>query len=211
MEVDFIDKTYLYPNALRLDLRTNLSLNADVSENTLPFVSKSINNFSDYDISQSHDWECPSLSPHVLLIVLYCIVLCCVVLCCAVSYRFVSYIIVFICIAQCVFKFDAFLNDHHSNVRLFYLTVLGYSHKGCFKDGRTRALPEHLSNFPQSELIVKCYQAAKAKGYKAFGCQYRTQCFSGPDAHNSYNKLGEATNCQDGTGGVWANDIYFII
>ena len=44
------------------------SLNADVSENTLPFMSQSINNFSDYDISQSVDWECPSLSPHVLLI-----------------------------------------------------------------------------------------------------------------------------------------------
>ena len=41
--------------------------NADVSENTLPFVSQSISNFSDYDISQTHDWECPSLSPHVLL------------------------------------------------------------------------------------------------------------------------------------------------
>ena len=66
LEVAFTDKTYLYPNALRY-LRTNLSLNADVSENTLPFVSQSINNFSDYDISQSHDWECPSLSPHVLL------------------------------------------------------------------------------------------------------------------------------------------------
>ena len=38
--------------------RTNLSLNANVSENTLPFVSQSINNFSDYDISQTHDWEC---------------------------------------------------------------------------------------------------------------------------------------------------------
>ena len=48
-------------------LRTNLSVNADVSENTLPFVSQSINNLSDYDISQTHDWECPSLSPHVLL------------------------------------------------------------------------------------------------------------------------------------------------
>ena len=67
MEVAFIDKTYLYPNALHSDLRINLSLNADVSENTLPFVSQSINNFSDYDISQTHDWECPSLSPHVLL------------------------------------------------------------------------------------------------------------------------------------------------
>ena len=43
------------------------SLNADVSENTLPFVSQSINNFSDYDISQRVDWECPSLSPHFLL------------------------------------------------------------------------------------------------------------------------------------------------
>ena len=42
-------------------------LNADVSENALPFVSQSINNFSDYDISQSVYWECPSLYPHVLL------------------------------------------------------------------------------------------------------------------------------------------------
>ena len=76
LEVAFIDKTYLYPNALgnalRSDLHTNFSLNADVSENTLPFVSQSINNFSDYDISQSHDWECPSLSPHVLLVLSTC-------------------------------------------------------------------------------------------------------------------------------------------
>ena len=68
LEVAFIDKTCLYPNALRSDLRTNLSLNADVSENTLPFVSQSINNFSDYNIPQTHDWECPSLSSHVLLL-----------------------------------------------------------------------------------------------------------------------------------------------
>ena len=70
LEVAFIDKTYVYPNALRY-LRTNLSLNADVSENKLPFVSQSINNFSDCDISQSHDWKCPSLSPHVLLTYIY--------------------------------------------------------------------------------------------------------------------------------------------
>ena len=44
------------------------SLNADVSENTLPFVSQSVNIFNDYDISQSVDWECHSLSPRVLLI-----------------------------------------------------------------------------------------------------------------------------------------------
>ena len=44
-----------------------VSLNADVSKNTLPFWSQSINNFSGYDISQSVDWECPSLFPHYLL------------------------------------------------------------------------------------------------------------------------------------------------
>ena len=31
-------------------------------------MSQSINNFSDNDISQTHDWKCPSLSPHVLLL-----------------------------------------------------------------------------------------------------------------------------------------------
>ena len=54
--------------ALTISDRGQGSLNADVSENTLPFVSQSINNFSDYDISQSVDWECPSLFPHVLLV-----------------------------------------------------------------------------------------------------------------------------------------------
>ena len=56
------------PLSKRSPLRTNFSLNADVSENALPFVSQSINNFSDYGISQSVDWECPSLSPHVPLV-----------------------------------------------------------------------------------------------------------------------------------------------
>ena len=47
-----------------------VSLNADVSENTLPASVCEPNNFSasDYHISKSVDWECPSLSPHVLLI-----------------------------------------------------------------------------------------------------------------------------------------------
>ena len=54
--------------ALTISDRGQGSLNADVSENTLTFVSQSINNFSDYDISQSVYWERPSLSPHVLLI-----------------------------------------------------------------------------------------------------------------------------------------------
>ena len=56
--------------ALAISDRGQSSLNADVSENTLPFVSQSINSFSDYDISQRVDWACPSLSLHVLLLLI---------------------------------------------------------------------------------------------------------------------------------------------
>ena len=54
--------------ALTISDRGQDSLNADVPENTFPFVIQFINYFSDYDISQSVDWECPSQSPHVLLV-----------------------------------------------------------------------------------------------------------------------------------------------
>ena len=46
--------------------QVEVSLYADILENILPFESQSINNFSGYDISQSVDRECPSLSPRVL-------------------------------------------------------------------------------------------------------------------------------------------------
>ena len=50
------------PIPKRSPLFTNLSLNADVLENTLPFVSQSINNFSDYDMTGSVPWLGVSLS-----------------------------------------------------------------------------------------------------------------------------------------------------
>ena len=74
---EFLLKIYHFPSFLKSLSSTKLtytptlsaiyeltisgSLNTDVSENTLSFVSQSINNFSDNDISQSVDWECPSL------------------------------------------------------------------------------------------------------------------------------------------------------
>ena len=48
-----------------LAISDRVSLNADVSENTFRFVSQSMNNFSGLGCV---DWECPSLSPHVLLV-----------------------------------------------------------------------------------------------------------------------------------------------
>ena len=45
-----------------------VGLDADVSENILPFESPSINNFSGIDISQGLDREFPSLFPYFLLV-----------------------------------------------------------------------------------------------------------------------------------------------
>ena len=62
----FIDKLYL--QAIRhYFASTKIGLDADVSENRLPFESPSINNFSAIDISQGLDRELPSLSPYFLL------------------------------------------------------------------------------------------------------------------------------------------------
>ena len=67
LEVAFVDKTY--PNALRYlhtnRIRSRLAFMRRLGKHTSIL---SINNFSSYVISQSVDWECPSLSPHVLLI-----------------------------------------------------------------------------------------------------------------------------------------------
>ena len=95
LEVAFIDKTYLHQHALHSDLRTNLSFNADVSENTLPFVSQSINNFSDYDISQTHDWEFPSLSLHVLLIISFRVTPYQVIPCDIIYHQYISHHIIY--------------------------------------------------------------------------------------------------------------------
>ena len=68
LEVAFIDKSY--SNALRHlltnDIRSRLAVYADVSENPLPLKSQSTHNFSGIDVSQSVDWECPCLPPHIL-------------------------------------------------------------------------------------------------------------------------------------------------
>ena len=88
-----------------LRYQIEISRNADVSENTLPFVSQSINNFSDYDISQSVDWQCPSLSPHVLLILRFTLRLYMIIYCS----RFDNYLdlpqvdsLIFLVMARCI-------------------------------------------------------------------------------------------------------------
>ena len=80
---------------------------------------------------------------------------------------------------------------------------------GCFKDDAIRAMPEELGNWRfDSNAIQRCAQAAKRAGYSVFGVQYAGECWSGPLAHVTYKKYGFATNCVNGTGGFWAQDVY---
>ena len=47
-------------------------------------------------------------------------------------------------------------------------------------------------------------------GNQYFSTQYQKQCFTHANAKNTYNKYGPSTKCQNGKGGVWANDVYRI-
>ena len=84
---EFLLKIYHFPSFWKSLSSTNLTYTPTLSAiyaltpyqievsllHTLLFVSQSINNFSDYDISQSVDWECPSLSPYVHLLDIECL------------------------------------------------------------------------------------------------------------------------------------------
>ena len=83
-----------------------------------------------------------------------------------------------------------------------------HEHLGCYKDTSNRAMPVSLPR--GSNLLQDCKQAAAFRGYTVFGIQNRVECWSGPNAPNTYNKYGSSTVCRNGLGGSWANDVYQI-
>ena len=48
------------------------------------------------------------------------------------------------------------------------------------------------------------------KGYTIFALQHGGWCAGTSDSTGSFMRFGEADNCQDGTGGAMANDVYLI-
>ena len=58
--------------------------------------------------------------------------------------------------------------------------------------------------------IAECHSIASGADYQVFGVQHQTACFTGPDAHTTYDKNGSASNCINGKGGSYANDVYRI-
>ena len=48
-------------------------------------------------------------------------------------------------------------------------------------------------------------------GYSIFSVQYGGQCFGSALAPQTFDKYGKSDACKaDGTGGIWANEVYII-
>ena len=62
----------------------------------------------------------------------------------------------------------------------------------------------------RTNLLEACTQEVITLGYTVLGIQYG-DCFSGPTAQLTYDKYGNSTDCSNGLGGAWANDVYRII
>ena len=58
--------------------------------------------------------------------------------------------------------------------------------------------------------IAQCHAIASAAGYEVFGVQNAKECYTGAQAHITYDKYGESSNCVNGKGGGLANSVYRI-
>jgi len=90
-----------------------------------------------------------------------------------------------------------------------------YVSEGCWKDTGNRAIPDMDSvlggNYKlRKDAINKCFRLALSKGRTVFGVQDGGWCAAG-NSLASARKYGEATNCMNGKGGGWANNVYRII
>ena len=93
-----------------------------------------------------------------------------------------------------------------------------YTSLGCWTDTDTRAITTLEGMDPRldgeyktrTDPINKCFEVAKDLGFPAFGIQNGGWCCGAVDALKTYTMYGAATNCIDGEGGDWANDIYKI-
>ena len=89
-----------------------------------------------------------------------------------------------------------------------FLGDISYKDLGCYADkgGSARPLPEMLFNDDAKrksesweeflpDLICSCAKAAKERKYAFFGIQNFAECWSGPNAKDTYNKDGASENC----------------
>jgi len=85
-----------------------------------------------------------------------------------------------------------------------------YVHVGCYKDHSNRAISGGFVRYDTSVVLRKCLEKAKQNGNEYFAVQYNVECFTSPDAGDTYDKYGRTTGCKLGRGGSWMMDVYRI-
>ena len=91
-------------------------------------------------------------------------------------------------------------------------TELIAEHVGCFQDSGDRTMLERLGVFrPPDDILATCLKLVVSRGYSYFGIQNGGACRTGAKAHLTYDDQGPASNCREGHGGPWANDVYRIV
>ena len=78
---------------------------------------------------------------------------------------------------------------------------------GCWRDNKVRAI---TGGVRLNGDVEQCRAYTQSRGYQVFAVQYHSECFTSPDAHNTFSKYGRANDCVNGKGGDWANDVYQI-
>jgi len=88
---------------------------------------------------------------------------------------------------------------------------------GCYRDSyvEPRPLPELIADFRNTidskdvkKTIMACAEKAREKGFKFFGIQYYTECWSGTGAEKTYERDGTSKDCENGVGKSAANFVY---
>ena len=90
---------------------------------------------------------------------------------------------------------------------MFLPIVLPITSLGCWKDYTDRAI---ANGYHGALGIIGCFERAKSLGYQVFAVQYGGECFTSSEAAETYDKYGSCDICEDGTGGIWCQDVYQI-
>ncbi|RMX48033.1 hypothetical protein pdam_00002690 [Pocillopora damicornis] len=88
---------------------------------------------------------------------------------------------------------------------------------GCYRDSyvKPRPLPELIANFrgtidrkDVNKTVMACAEKARERGFKVFGIQFYTECWSGPGGEKTFGRDGSSVDCEDGVGKSGANFVY---
>ena len=107
-------------------------------------------------------------------------------------------------------------STYSERLKISIQMISGHNYQlvGCFKDRiwPFRAIPYSVKTFSGSVAVQKCGEIAVANRYQAFGVQNGGECYTGPKAHETFNKYGQAkdSDCKNGVGGWYRNNIYSV-